>query len=182
MNSTEIKLNEVADIVGVYPSCEVCLETNMILSAGLPRQCAGHIPFATTPAAAMFRSTVERLVAQKRHIDSILFNLARFLTVFDTRHPCPRSIIELRFCPRDVPSFNERRVKKWIEQLRRDWLLPIGSHKSLGGGYYFITDPQDFIRWQRENLSSALTQIQTNYRVYKHNFREMAGQAPLGFE
>jgi hypothetical protein len=162
-------------------TCSVCLESNLVLFGGAPpRQCPGHRPFNETHAVTLFRDAVERLVANGRPISQQLFDVGRFLTPFDTAHPCPRATLERQFCIMDVPSRNERRVKRWVEDLRREWLLPIGSHKS-GGGYYFITDPEDFLRWQKENISGAITAITTNYRVFRHNFKEIAGQQSFDF-
>lgn len=163
-------------------TCSICFETNLVMFGGPPpRPCPGHEPLPETAAVRIFRETVERLVAKNAAVTQQLFEVGRFLTLFDTDNPCPRTTLERQFCGMDVPSNNERRVKKWIEELRREWLLPIGSHKHAGGGYYFITDPADFLRWQKENLAGALTAIQTNYRVFKHNFREMAGQGAFDF-
>ena len=163
-------------------SCNVCLESNWIYDGKTfgPKRCPGHPALTETKAVAIFSETIKDRLANGRFVGPPLFEIARFLTLFDFDNPCPRRLLEAQFCPMDVPSHNERRIKKWVEDLRREWLLPIGSKKS-GGGYYFITDAADFIRWQKENIAPALTAIQTNYRVFRHNFKDIAGQQRLDF-
>lgn len=163
------------------PSCSVCFETNLILSQGRPRSCAGHQPFEETRAVRLFREAVEKQMVENQGVNQNLFLMAQFLTLFDAENPCPRRLLETQFLGFDVPSSNEREIKKRVETLRRDWLLPVGTDKH-GGGYWIIVDVSDFLRWHKQNLGGALTQIRTNYRVFRANFLEMAGQSTLHFE
>lgn len=165
----------------IKASCSICLESNFMFVDQKVISCPYHAPFEETTAVKFFREAIDIRIAHKRVITRTDFDVARFLTLFDTENPCERRILEQQFCEMDVPSRNERKIKGIIENLRREWLLPIGSHKAPPYGYYFITNDEDFIRWQKENLASALTALQTNYRVFRHNFRRIAGQNDFNY-
>lgn len=112
-----------------------------------------------------------------------LFNLAIFLTDFTSDSPCPRSLLIMKFF-----SFlnNERaairRLHYSIEELRSDWLLPIGSRKDTPSGYWIIIDADDFNEWFVRTKSAPITQLSTIYRLAKRHFIQFTGQLKLELE
>lgn len=163
-------------------NCSMCLNTNLMMLDGFEAvDCPYHAPFIESVSVQMFREAVAVRQFHSRLIAPNEFELAQFLTHFHSEHTCQRVVLEELFCSLEMPRNNERRIKKLIENLRHEWLLPIGSFKTAPFGYYFITDESDFLRWQKENMSGALTQLSTNWIVYKHNFRRLAGQNDLDF-
>ena len=68
-----------------------------------------------------------------------------------------------------------------IEDLRSEWLLPVGARKDDPSGYWIITDAADFAEWFTRSKSSPLTQLTTIHRVARRHFPTFAGQIELDF-
>ena len=76
---------------------------------------------------------------------------------------------------------SERDVKAITQELRREWLLPIGSSRRPPHGYYWMHSAEDFLNWSRVYRSQAIEELVTLYKLQRANFAELAGQQPLDF-
>ena len=171
----------------INAQCGTCLDTTLWRNvSGKVEFCpqSGRIPHQPRNAAAvrLMRAVTDKQ-SRGEFIDARVFDVARILTHYSSHIPCSRSLIEdIFFDMFHSKNHKIRTIFGWIETLRADWLLPIGSRKYEPHGYWIITDPGDFIIWQKENMSAALTQLKTNYRVFRKNFPVMAGQKEFDFQ
>jgi hypothetical protein len=78
-----------------------------------------------------------------------------------------------------TPANQLRKFHAAIEELRRVWMLPIGSRKDSPAGYWIITDVKDFEEWINRSKSAPITQLTTIYKVAKRNFPIFAEQMEL---
>lgn len=74
-----------------------------------------------------------------------------------------------------------REIKRLIAELRREWLLPVGSRKGQPNGYWMIRTAGEFLDWHRRYRAQALTEITTGYAVMRANFPDLAGQGKFTF-
>ncbi|MCW5959296.1 MAG: hypothetical protein KIS76_03985 [Pyrinomonadaceae bacterium] len=135
------------------------------------------------PAASIFRRAALRLSETGCQIFSQPFYLARFLTRFTSAQPCPRTeIFRSVFDAADhSESFRLRRFHSLVEELRRVWLLPVGSRKEVPSGYWLITELDDYKQWFARTASAPVTQLSTLHRNARHNFPVFAEQIELDF-
>lgn len=131
-------------------------------------------------AAQIVARSIEVLKAKKRPVHHVEFDVARCLTHFTCDMPCDRELL-LRnyFGWQGSTSGNLRRFHHVIEDLRKEWLLPVASRKD--GGYWISTDVDDFQEWVREATSAPKTQLTTVHRLAKAHFPLFAGQLELEF-
>ena len=81
-----------------------------------------------------------------------------------------------------TPSARLRRFHYVVEDLRRVWLLPIGSRKDQPSGYWIVTDEADFKEWFERYRSAPLTQLTTLHHVARRNFPVFARQLEIDFK
>lgn len=136
-----------------------------------------------SPAAVLIQKAVADLKARKIAIDSRLFALAQKLGRYTSTTPCERKEIIADYF-NYLPMSEANQLRKFhaaIEDLRRVWVLPIGSRKDAPSGYWLITDQDDFSEWFERSKSAPLTQLTTIYKVAKRNFPIFAEQIELDF-
>lgn len=132
---------------------------------------------APSPAAEMIQRALE--IAPKP-INSRTFQIAQTLSSFTSEKPCSRDrLLELYFSYLPMTPAQIRMLHHAIEELRRDWLLPVGSRKDEPAGYWIMTDQDDFAAWFTRSKAAPLTQLQTIHRVAKRNFPILAQQLEL---
>lgn len=124
-------------------------------------------------AARLSRAIFERMGANKT-INKQHFDLARALVKSTAQIPVPLNVLIRHF------ELSDRTVKHYIEALRSDWLLPIGSSKFPPSGYYWISTPEEFKGWLEAFLSQPKEEFRTAHRMLGANFPELSGQ--ISFE
>lgn len=163
-----------------YDRCHECGDIGFTVDGDASRWCwrakatSAHNP--PNAAARMLRRAVEHLMVRKLRIDAQHFSIASMLTRFTTDAPFDKArLLESHFT---LPLRNFHYV---IEDLRRIWLLPIGSRKFAPSGYWIITDEADFKSWVAIAKSAPVTQLSTIAAVAKRNFPIFAEQLELEF-
>lgn len=157
--------------------CYECLDTNIaitLLGVTPCTSCTGARERRNTAAWRLARCVFQRQ-ERKQEIDLLVLNVARILTHFTSETPLSRELIEVHL------RLSERYVKKIIEKLRKEWLLPVGSRKLQPSGYWIISSAAEFIEWHRHFRSQAISEFATAYHLLRHNFPELAGQESFDF-
>ncbi|MEO8649161.1 MAG: hypothetical protein ABI539_08350 [Acidobacteriota bacterium] len=134
-------------------------------------------------AAVMIRTAAEHLRENKQSVNTQTFDVARLLSKFTSADPCPRQHILKNFFSY-LPMTEANQLRKFhavVEDLRRNWALPVGSRKDAPAGYWIITDLDDFKMWVERAKSAPLTQLTTIHRVAKRNFPVFAEQLEIEF-
>lgn len=183
-NFMEIDEPTLFDAIAPGVNCFVCFDTNLYrtLKGEIVACPERDLSCFTQPnvAARRLAEAIEFCRAQEIFIEGKWFELARVLCGYSTFNPCPRKTIE------DVFGWQYRQIAYVVEGLRKSWKLPIGSRKNerenRGTGFWIITDPKDFLEWQRESRAAAITSLATSYGLFRHNFPALAGQDSLPFE
>lgn len=171
----------------LYP-CDICLDLGLWLTPKgdvqiCPVRARGDRHHEPNEAAGMIHRSVGDLKRSNTPIDSRLFEIAKMLTNFDSAAPCLRkNILDTFFDYLPMSPANQlRKFHASVEELRRIWLLPIGSRKDAPSGYWIITDVEDFSAWIDRSKSAPITQLTTIYKVAKRNFPIFAEQMELDF-
>lgn len=130
------------------------------------------------PAGEVFRRAARR-VASHGQVNAKAFDLGRYLTRFTSEQPCERTrLITQHF---SYSSSALRNLHSTVEELRRVWLLPVGSRKDAPAGYWIISEMQDFAAWVERSKAAPITQLTTIHRVAKANFPVFAEQLEIEF-
>lgn len=165
--------------------CPRCLDTRVWLTPTnqveyCPRSCAAP---QTNPAAFLMGRAAWRLRSMGIHINPFAFDLARILTHHTTDQPCLRvDLLEFFFAETNLSGANRlRKFHELVEDLRKIWLLPIGSRKYKPSGYWIITDLEDFKAWFERVKVAPITQLSTIHKVARANFPIFAEQMELDF-
>lgn len=168
--------------------CDLCLNTGMTRTIKDVTVCPLGCSLQKNEASwLLFQSFARKSrIAEKddQQIDFLAFDIARILTRFSSEKPCPRRRLEELFFElhgKENHGDTERKIKGYIETLRHDWLLPIGSRKSDPCGYWIITDLEDFKNWYSSVTQAPITLLSTIHKVAKHNFPVFAEQMELDF-
>ena len=134
-------------------------------------------------AAKLAQKAIEAMKRNGVYIDCRQFDLVRELSRHTSADPCDRKkILVDRFSYLPMSDAAQlRRFHACIEELRRVWLLPIGSRKESPSGYWIITDQKDFEEWFTRTKAAPVTQLTTIYKVAKRNFPIFAEQMELDF-
>lgn len=177
------------EIPGPNGSCAKCRDLGLWLTMQgdvqpCPSIAAGDADHRhPSPAAKMIQRSIEVLRQEHVRIDSRTFEIARTLMQFQSEQPCSREdLLKTYFSYLPMTRANQlRKFHAVIEELRRVWVLPVGSRKESPGGYWIITDQKDFEEWFNRSKSAPLTQLTTTYRVAKRNFPIFAEQIELDF-
>lgn len=162
--------------VSIAAECRACLDTGITLPPNyeLGACAVCHTATQTRAGSMLWDRFVYREVANKSLVPMTIA-IGRVLTHYRSEMPCPREALEGYF------DLSERMVKKRIEELRKEWLLPIGSRKDEPHGYWFISTAAEFLEWHRRYRAQAMTEITTGYAVMRANFPELAGQGKFDF-
>lgn len=167
-------------------TCWVCFDTRLwIMPNGRLGRChrlesgAPHNACSRS-AEILYRAAMRLREPSGRSINALAFSVAVRLAQFTSARPCPRDqILEMFF------TYSARnRLRNFhavIEELRRVWLLPVGSRKEEPAGYWIITDEADFALWVERSRSAPVTQLTTIHRVARANFPVFAEQLEFEF-
>lgn len=175
---------QVATLFDMRPQCWQCRDTGIwITPTGMASQCPRRqtgVPHnEPNDAARMLQRAVTRLTARRIVVNPHLFAIARDLTESTSLRPCERDrLIQKHF---SYSSSQLRHFHRAVEELRRIWLLPVGSRKDPPAGYWIITTLEDFKAWFERSKSAPITQLTTIHRVAKRNFPIFAEQMELEF-
>lgn len=169
-------------------TCNRCFDTGIWLTPrneveACPRVQCGEAHAEQNEASKKLEREAKRLHEMSFRISAQVFDLARLLTNFTTENPCPRQEIFDTFFG-DTNLSDQSQLRKFhlmIEELRGDWLLPIGSRKDEPSGYWIITNLQDFKDWYKRATSAPVTQLSTIHKNARHNFPFYAEQVEFNF-
>lgn len=92
-----------------------------------------------------------------------------------SERPLPLEVLRERY------GMDERGVKSAVQQLRDEYLLPIGSRRHTPAGYFWIHTLEEFKDWHQQYLSQARTTFATAYRMARKHWPTYAGQLALDF-
>lgn len=174
----------------VVPSsaCNRCFDTGIWLTPTNKVEVCPRVqmrePHAEPNQASLrLRRATNRLFHQQFWIHAQVFDLARILTNFDSKTPaCRKQLMDVYFADTELSEAHQlRKFHGFIEELRKIWLLPIGSRKVEPSGYWIITDLEDFKGWFDRVKSAPITQLSTIHKVAKFNFPIFAEQMELEF-
>lgn len=150
--------------------------------ATCPRLVNGAPHNEPSAAAKMFQRAVRGLADRKVDLDHHAFDVAKTLVKYSTANPCERRVLIRRhFLHVNGERSQIRKLQGVIEDLRRTWLLPVGSRKEEPSGYWIITDAADFAEWVERTKSAPIKQLSTIHNVAKRNFPVFAEQLDLEF-
>lgn len=166
----------------VWP-CLACRDFGLAYANGTISTCwrqrAGADHAAPNEAALLAHRAIERQQIRKAAIDEHTFNFVRDLCRFTGERPARRELlIERHF------SWSPNAVRKLadiIETLRKEWLLPIGSRKKNGGGYWVITTEAEYREWFERAAAAPKTQLATIWANARRNCPDLAGQMYIEF-
>ncbi|HUF02825.1 MAG TPA: hypothetical protein VMM38_01475 [Aridibacter sp.] len=168
--------------------CYRCLDTGFWLTPrgevlSCPRVEMREPHPETGVAARTLRRATDRLLVEGREISSVEFNLAQILTLYTADEPCQRKVLISHFFGDTnlTHSNSLRKLHSMIENLRRQWLLPIGGRKAEPAGYWVITMLAEYKEWYRSVTAAPITQLSTIHKNAKHNFPHFAEQMELNF-
>ncbi|MGE3385075.1 MAG: hypothetical protein AB7L70_19285 [Pyrinomonadaceae bacterium] len=159
--------------------CFECSDLGFTVEQNAKRLCwrrhfDGHA--AANDAAGILERAVDRLMVRKIQIDHHAFEIAKVLTRYTTDRPFDKGDLLTAHLSMSLRSFQHI-----IEDLRKVWLLPVGSRKEPPSGYWIITDQTDFAEWVTRAKSAPITQLSTIHAVARRNFPVFAEQLELEF-
>jgi hypothetical protein len=128
-----------------------------------------------SPAALRLSETVWERKERKLPVEIQTLNLARYLI-----HSTPEEPL-YGYTLQGYLRATEREVKAAARELRREWVLPIGSSRKPPYGYYWMLTAKDFLAWARVYRAQAIDELVTLYRMQRRNYPELSGQGKLGF-
>lgn len=159
--------------------CFECGDLGFIVEKNARRLCwRRNAPGHSEPGAAarILERAVERLMVRQLVIDAQHFEIAKLLTRFTAEAPFDRArTLEHHF------TMPLRTFHQVIEDLRRIWLLPVGSSKFKPHGYWICTTEEEFARWIDHCRAAPITQLSMISAVARHNFPIFAEQLELEF-
>lgn len=170
-------------LVVCHDRCHECRDIGFSIVSGEIRECfrlnGGVAHNGPTPGGTVLRRCSERLLRKNIVPDTHHFLVARRLAEFSKDRPCDtRQLLDQLF------GFSKDPLRKFtdvVEQLRRVWLLPVGSRRGRPAGYWIITEAGDFAEWVNRAKQAPITQLTTIHRVARHNFPIFAEQLELEF-
>jgi biotin operon repressor len=153
-------------------SCADCWDSTIAITPkGIERCCLDK--GSSTPAAEKLSEHVLLRVEKKMEIDPRVLNTARAIITATVEQPISGHTLQA------ILRESRRSVSAFVEELRSEWVLPIGSTRHLG--YYWMHTEKDFIDWSRPYRGQAITSLATVYRMQRKNFPNLAGQGSLEF-
>lgn len=170
------------DLFNKMPSCTICHDTGVWMNphgsiVRCPQPSGQHL--AQMPGAVVFERAALGLARRNAPVNAKAFEVGRFLSRYTAGEPCPRvRLVDAHF---NYSPSSVRNLQATIEELRRVWLLPVGSRKSEPSGYWIITDLNDFAAWVERSKSAPIQQLSTIHRVARANWPHFAEQLELEF-
>lgn len=163
--------------------CHECRDIGFSITDGEIRECwrlkGGVAHNGPTPGGTVLRNCLGRLLRKNIVPDTHHFLVARRLAESSSQKPCDtRQLLDQLF------GFSKDPLRKFaevVEQLRRVWLLPVGSRRGKPAGYWIITESEDFAAWVAQAKAAPITQLTTIHRAARHNFPIFAEQLELEF-
>jgi len=132
------------------------------------------------PAAEMVLRSGRHVAGRGLIASPHCFDLARALTKAHTAAPAQRDdLIKRHFAWSGAGKLRE--FHKFIEQLRREWLLPVASRKSDPAGYWIAVAQHDFADWLERTAKAPRTQLTTIFRLAKTHWPVYGKQLELEF-
>jgi hypothetical protein len=181
-------IDKIFNFVVPPAACPRCFDSGIWLTPTnkvevCPRVQLGETHAQPNEASLRLRKATNRLFFRQIWIHAQIFDLARILTNFDSNNPASRKdLMHVFFADTELSEAHRlRKFHGFIEELRKVWLLPIGSRKSEPSGYWIITDLDDFKTWFERVKSAPITQLSTIHKVAKFNFPIFAEQLELEF-
>lgn len=181
--------NNPFNLVVPATACSRCFDTGIWLTplnsiSVCPNLLLGNSHAGPHPAANMLRRATSRLSENGFYFHAQSFDVARILTLYSSAFPCSRTLLlETMFGETNMTEGHKlRKFHSIIEELRRVWLLPIGSRKNDPSGYWVITGLEDFKAWYKRTTAAPITQLSTIHKIAKHNFPVYAEQLELEFK
>lgn len=158
-----------------YYSCEECLDSGLIVRNHQVATCDCDYEQTADTAVDQLQSVVFERVAASKFINLHVFLCARALVKSSVTKPVPLKLLETHL------QMSDRAIKGFIESLRREWLLPIGSRKESPSGYYWIRTAEEMKDWLTAFISQPKSELHTAYKMVNANFPELAGQLNFDF-
>jgi len=159
--------------------CFECADLGFTIEQNAKRLCwRRNLPGHAEPnaAARIVERAVDRLMVRKLQVDQYAFAIARILTQHTSERPFEKGEILATHLAQSLRSFHHI-----IADLRKVWLLPVGSRKFKPFGYWIITDQADFAEWVEREKAAPVTQLTWIHAVARHNFPVFAEQLELEF-
>lgn len=158
--------------------CFHCQDLGFVIENSVRRNCwrmqTGIAHNKPNEAAKMIDRAVDHLMIRKIVIEPQHFEIAKLLSRYTTEKPFSSAHLLDSHLVLPLRSF-----MGVIEDLRKIWLLPVGSRKCGPAGYWIITDEKDFAEWVERAKAAPITQLTTIYDVAKRNFPALTGQLEL---
>ncbi|HYE72584.1 MAG TPA: hypothetical protein VEF04_04600 [Blastocatellia bacterium] len=156
-------------------SCHTCLDSRIALVKSEPAWCdrCTNFVFPNEVANAQLWNKLTDRISKNKFINIQVLRTARALVKATPQNPVSGRVLQVHL------GATERIVKGFIELLRADWQLPIGSRREEPHGYFWISTPEDFDEWFKTYRSQALKELKTAYHLMKSNYPALAGQLPL---
>jgi hypothetical protein len=159
--------------------CHECADIGFTIQQGCKRLCwrraaSDHNP--PNEAARILDRSVDHLAVRKIVVDQYAFEVAKILTQHTSERPFEKGEILATHLAQSLRSFHQI-----IADLRRIWLLPVGSRKFKPHGYWIITDQADFAEWVERERTAPITQLTWISAVARRNFPVFAEQLDLDF-
>ena len=163
----------------INPRCFECSDLGFVIQQGCKRLCwrraaEGHAE--PNAAARTLDRAIDHLAVRKIVIDQYSFEIAKILTQYTSDRPFDKGTILATHLAQSLRSFHYI-----IEDLRKIWLMPIGSRKHKPYGYWIITEPKDFAEWVEREKAAPITQLTWLSAVARRNFPVFAEQLELDF-
>lgn len=169
--------------------CQSCFATGLVWRAnskkiGRCQTCELHSGLDLAPRMevklvwhwALLRSQVDGDLSPLR------FDIAKILTCYSSDDPCTGETLQGFVMGRGVHRADaERYVKKTIETLRNNWLLPVASRKEKPSGYWVCRSQVELADWSQRNARPSITALATNHKVVKANTAIFGGQSTFDF-
>jgi hypothetical protein len=158
-------------------SCDDCFDSTLLWTKQGPDVCLPCLSRKDLPpsAARLTHVCFDRVKAN-HFLHKQQFDLARLLCKATAKYPLGLNTLCAHL------QLSDRSVKGYIETLRSQWLLPIGSSKFPPSGYYWISSPDEFKQWLEAYLSQPKEEFRTAHRMLRANFPELAGQINFDFQ
>ncbi len=168
-------------------TCPVCVDVGLRVSPqGRVEYCptlqleGPHAELSLT--GALITRCVESLWRRTIVPDTRSFEVARFLSTFDSTKPCKRDELIEKFFSYGTSSETRRRELNHVVRMLRDiWCLPVCSRKVRPAGYWIATDEADFREWVERAMAEPITTLSTIHRVAKANWPRYAEQLEFAF-
>ncbi len=154
--------------------CFDCWDSTIVVTAEGPRRCADCIDCeGVSPQAERLAEVVWLRFEKKQAVDLRALNAARAIVTATREMPISGPTLQ------GMLRETERNIMGFVETLRQEWVLPIGSTRKTG--YYWMRTAQDYLDWRRPYRRQAITSLATMYRIERVNFPELSGQESLPF-